>query len=255
MDEHERYGVVLADSKQARLFTVQLGEISEHAHLWSEVGSRARSVGVDQWRSEKRHQRRRDEGVTAHVKRIIDALRDLNLEAPFDRLIVAGPSRTALQIVRLLPKRLHGKLVETMSLPATASEREVLEGILGLQARMEREQESRLIEGVLSELHEAGKAVAGLDRVAAAVSEMRVWTLVYDRSFGAKGGECRECGTFTVKTSGSCSSCGSAVQPIALLVDRLAQVVLDTGGSVESVAGEAAARLADVGQIAALLRY
>ncbi len=255
MDEYERYGLVLADSKRARLFTVQFGEISEYGHLWSEVGGKARSVGVDQWRAEKRQQRRHEEGVAAHAKRIIDALRDLNLEAPFDRLIVAGPPRTTMQIVRLLPRRLHGKLVETLSLPVTASEREVLTGILGLQERMEREQESRLVEGLLSELYEGGRAVAGLDRVAAAVSEMRVWTLVYGRGLNAEGGECRECGTFTVKTSGFCPYCRLGVQPITLLVDRLAQVVLDTGGSVESVAGEAAEKLADVGSIGALLRY
>ncbi|MCD4750137.1 MAG: host attachment protein [Thermoanaerobaculales bacterium] len=255
MDEHERYGVILADSKRARLFTVYLGEITEHRHLWSDTGGRAKAVGVDQWRAEKRQQRHHDEELAAHAKRVIDAIRDLGLEAPFDRLIVAGPQRAASQIVRLLPKRLHGKLVETLSLPVGAPERDVLKGILEVQKRMERGQEARLVEGLLSELHEGGRAVAGLEEVSAVVSEMRVWTLFYDQRLDAEGGECRDCGIFTTKTSGFCPRCRAGLEPVGMLVDRLAQVVLETGGRVEAVAGAPAEDLRAVGSIGALLRY
>ena len=37
MDEHERYGVVLTDSQRARLFTVFMGEITEHEDLVSDT--------------------------------------------------------------------------------------------------------------------------------------------------------------------------------------------------------------------------
>ena len=78
MDENERYAVVLADARQARLFTVYLGEIAEYGHLLAETGARSRGVGVDQWRAEKRQERHHDQEVTAHAKAIIDALNDLN---------------------------------------------------------------------------------------------------------------------------------------------------------------------------------
>ena len=255
MDENERYAVVLADAKRARLFTVYLGEITEHRHLLSDTGARARGVGVDQWRAEKRQERHHDQEVTAHAKSIIDALRDLALESPFDRLIIAGPPRTTVQIERLLPRRLHGKLVETQSLPVTAAEREVLEGTVEVQRRMERDQECRVVEGLLSEMHEGGRAVAGLDEVCEVVSELRVWTLVYDQTMDAEGGECRECGVLTTKTSGFCPRCQAGLQPVSQLVDRLAQVVLDTSGRVEVVSGAAAEDLRAVGSIGALLRY
>lgn len=255
MDEHERYAVVLADAKQARIFTVHLGEIREHRHLFSEAGPRTRAVGVDQWRAEKRQDRHREQEVATHAKSVLDALRDLAIEAPFDRLIVAGLPRTTAQIARLLPGRLHGKLVETLSLSVSASEQEVFEGTVEVQRRMEREQECRVIDGLFSEMHEGGKAIAGLDDVCQAVSEMRVWTLVYDQSMDADGGECRECGLLTIKTAGFCPQCRAGLQPVGQLVDRLAQVVLDTGGRVEAVSGGAAEDLRAIGSIGAFLRY
>lgn len=255
MDENERYAVVLADAKRARLFTVYLGEITEYRHLLSDTGARSRGVGVDQWRAEKRQERHHDHEVAVHAKSVIDALRDLALEAPFDRLIVAGPPRTTAQIERLLPRRLHGKLVETINLPVTAPERDVLGGTIEVQRRMERDQERRVVEGLMSEMHEGGRAVAGLDEVCDVVSEMRVWTLVYEQRLDAEGGECRECGVLTTKTSGFCSRCRAGLQPVAQLVDRLAQVVLDTSGRVEVVSGAAAEDLNAIGSIGALLRY
>jgi peptide subunit release factor 1 (eRF1) len=255
MDEHERYAVVLVDSKQARIFSVKLGEIVEHSHLWSDAGTRARAVGVDQWRAEKRQERHHEETLAVHAKAVIDALRDLAVEGPYDRLIVAGPPKATAHLIRLLPRRLHGKLLETLSLPITATEKQVLEGTLEVQSRMEREQESRLVSGLFSELHEGGKAVIGLEPVCAAVSEMRVWTLVYCRRMDAEGSECRDCGTFSTKTSGFCPRCRSGLQPVGQLIDRLSQVVLETGGRVEAVDGSPADVLEKEGSIGALLRY
>ncbi len=255
MDENERYAVVLADARNARLFTVYLGEITEHRHLLSDIAGRSRGVGVDQWRAEKRHERHHDHEVTAHAKSIIDALRDLALEAPFDRLIIAGSPRTTVQIERLLPRRLHGKLIESISLAVAATEKEVLEGTIEVQRRMERDQECRVVEGLLSELHQNGRAVAGLDEVCDVVSDMRVWTLVYEQTIDAEGGECRECGSLVTKTSGFCPKCQAGLQPVSQLVDRLAQVVMETGGRVEVVSGGAAQDMEAVGSIGALLRY
>jgi hypothetical protein len=255
MDEHERYGVVLTDAKRARLFTVQMGDLTEHDHLLSDTGRRTRALGPDQMRSQKRQDRRREGEVTSHVKRAIDALHELALHAPFDRLIVAGPPKPAGQLVRLLPKRLHGKLVETVSMRVGASTKEVLNKILAVQRRMEREQESALVEGLLHELHEGGKAVTGVMDVVEAVNRGRVWKLFYGKGYKTSGGECRQCGSFAAATVQTCPLCGGAVHRVRQYVDRLSQRVLDMGGQVEVVDGDAAAALGSHGSIAALLRY
>ena len=255
MDEHERYGVVLTDQQRARLFTLYLGELEEHTDLLSPTGQRTATTGTDHWWSQKRFQRHHEQEVAAHAKRVVDALHDLSLRAPFDRLIVAGPIHAASQVARLLPRRLHGKLAETVALPVTASRREVLDRVLEVQQRMERRHEEELMAGVRGELHEGGKAVAGLAPVVDAVNHGRVWTLLYVKGFVADGGECRGCGGFTVVSEGACETCRGSVEAVPFLVDRLSQTVLEGGGRVDVVDGAAAEQLLGIGAIAALLRY
>jgi len=255
MDEHERFGVVLTDKQRARLFTVYMGDIIEHSDLLSDTTQRTRTTGTDQWWSQKRQQRHHMQEVIAHTKRVVDALHDLALREPFDRLIMAGPTEAASRLARLLPRRLHGKVLETVSLPITASRREVLERVLAVQERMERDQEEALVSGLEAELHEGGKAVIDLEAVVDATNRGRVWKLVYVKSFVADGGQCRSCGAFAVATSGTCVLCGGDIQRAPGFIDRLSQGVLEMGGRVEVVDGPAAQRLKALGPVAALLRY
>ncbi len=255
MDEHERYAVVLTDAKRARLFTVQMGELTEYEDLFSETGSRTRSMGADQMRAQKRRDQRHQEEVASHAKKVIDALHDLALRAPFDRLIVAGLPKATGQLVRLLPKRLGGKLVETVGMRVGASQKEVLNKILAVQHKMEREQESRLVEGVLAELRDGGKAVAQFASVLDAVNQGRVWKMFYAKGLVKEAGECTDCGAYSPHAVGPCVYCDGDVQPLSQCVDRLSQSVMEMGGRVEVVDGPAADSLKPHGSIAALLRY
>jgi hypothetical protein len=255
MDEHERYGVVLTSTERARLFTAYMGEITEHDDLISNTSPRSRALGTDQWRSEKRHERRHDGEVALHAKRVIDALHDLALREPFDRLILAGTKKATSQIERLLPRRLQGKLVRTITMPVTASRKEVLDGIVKVQQRMERDQETSLVEGLVAELHDRGKAVAGFGSVLDAVNQGRVWKLFYGKSYSVEGGECSDCAAYSPHPKGPCVYCGGDVHPVEQCLDRLSQTVLDMGGRIEVVDGPAAKSLAKHGSIAALLRY
>ena len=255
MDEHERYAVVLTDNKRARLFTVLMGELTEHEDLISETSARSRSLGADQMRSQKRRDRRREDEVAFHAKRVIDALHDLSLRQPYDRLIVGGTPKATGQIVRLLPKRMRGKLVDTVSMRVGGAEKEILNKILAVQMRMERDRETVLVDGVLAELHDRGKAVAGFASVLDAVNQGRVWTLLYGKGFTAKGGECGSCNAYSPHAKGPCVYCGEDVHPLPQCVDRLSQSVLEMGGKIEVVDGDAMKKLSKPGGIAALLRY
>jgi peptide chain release factor subunit 1 len=255
MDEYERYAVVLTDKKRARIFTIYMGEITEHEDLWSPTEGKIAGTAKDERWSQARRQRHHEQQVALHAKRVVDALQELSQRLRFDRLIVAGPTEAASTVAKLLPKRLHGKLVETIPLSISASPQEVLEKVRAVQERMERAHELEMIEALASELHESGKAVSGLETVCRAVSETRVWRLFYVRGYHATGVECTACGALSPGTPESCPVCGGAVRPTEQLVDRLSQAVLEQAGQVEVVAGPAAERLEKLGSIAALLRY
>jgi stalled ribosome rescue protein Dom34 len=255
MDEHERYGVVLTDKQRARVFSVYMGEITEHSDLVSPTSQRTQTTGHDQIWSQKRQQRHHDQEVAVHAKRVVDALHELGLRSPYDRLIIAGPKEATLQVARVLPRRLHGKLFQTISLAVTASPREVLERILEIQKGIEREQEVALVEGVLAELHSGGRAMVALAPVIEAANHGRVWKLVYAKGFSADGGECSGCGGYSNHQAGTCALCGGELGAVSGLIDRLSQGVLETGGQVEVVDGAAAETLKGLGSIAAVLRY
>jgi len=255
LDEYERYAVVLTDKKKARIFTSYLGELVEHTDLISATGTRTQTTGTDQWWSQKRFQRHHDQEVALHAKRVVDALHDLSLRVPFDRLIVGGPQEAATQVAKLLPRRLHGKLVKTVAMPVTAPAGEVQERVAEVQEEMERQQELEMVEGLLSELHESGKAVSGVEAVVGAVNEGRLWKLFYVSGLSLSGRECRNCRALTVGDEGSCRYCDGSLEAVEHFVDRLNRSVLETGGRVEVVDGPAAEKLARVGSIAALLRY
>ncbi len=255
MDENERYGVVLTSTTRARIFTSYMGEVTEHDGLISDTTARSKALGTDQWKSQGKREKRHDEEVAHHAKKVIDALHDLALLGPFDRLIVAGTKKATAQLVRLLPRRLQGKLVRTITMPVTASKKEVYEGILKLQQRMERDQENALMDGLESELHDGGKAVAGFAPVLDAINQGRVWKLFYAKSLKVNGGQCTECSAYSPQTKGPCTYCGGKVKKVAQCLDRLSQSVFDMAGKVEVVDGPAAKRLAKNDSIAALLRY
>ncbi|HHQ49597.1 MAG TPA: hypothetical protein ENK19_12035 [Acidobacteria bacterium] len=254
LDEYERYAVVLTDKQRARIFTSYLGELVEHTDLISATGGKTQTTGTDRWWSQKRFQRHHEQKVALHAKRVVDALHELSLKVPFDRLIVAGPQEAAAQVARLLPRRLHGKLVKTIPLPVTASEREVSERIAQVQEEMERQQELEMVRGLLAELHESGRAVAGLENVVDAVNEGRVWKLFYVKGLDLNGKVCAACGSLAVNGE-RCHYCDGALHDEAHLVDRLSQSVIELAGRVEMVDGPAAEELRPAGSIAALLRY
>lgn len=255
MDEHERYAVVLTGKQRARVFTVFMGEIEEHRGLFSATAGRAHTTGTDQWWSQSRFQRHHDQEVVAHARRVVEALSDLAAEIPFERLIVAGPTEAASQVARLLPTKLKGKLVETVSLSVTASAQTVLERIMEVQRTMERQEELKIVDGAVAELHPGGRAVAGLRAVVEAANQGRVWKEIYVKGLAVVGGECRGCGALTVEESGACPVCSKPLESVPRMVDRLSQVVIEAGGHVETVDGPAAEKLAGHGGIAALLRY
>ncbi len=215
MDENERYGVVLTSTTRARIFTSYMGEITEHEDLISDTTSR---IAGPRHRSVAIAEQARDAGTRKRWRSTPSGSSTLSTispcAAPFDRLIVAGTKKATAQLVRLLPRRLQGKLVRTITMPVTASKKEVLDGILKLQEGMEREQEALLIEGLESELHDGGKAVAGFAPVLDAINHGRVWKLLYDKKLKVKGGECGDCGSYTPETRGPCPYCGGKVKPV-----------------------------------------
>jgi len=253
LDEHERFGIVLADQKRARLFTVFMGEIEEHKDLISQIPPRPESPSADKLRSQPRMQRRHDESVSSHVKFVAGEFGKLMEQLEVDRLIVGGNVGVASELARALPKRLRGRLVEVLPIPVTASLDDILVKASDVQTRLERAEELEVVREILKEVRKGGRAVAGLSATLEAINEGRVWKLVYLQGAKIEGGVCNACNMLFDPADDRCPVCAKKIAPEPHMVDRMARAVLERGGHVEIVDGPAAEALRAVAEVAALM--
>jgi len=252
-DEHERFGIVLVDSKRARLFTVFLGEIEEHKDLISQVPPRPDAPTSDKLRSQSRMERRHDESVSSHVRMVATELGRLFDQLEVDRLIIGGTVGVASELARILPKRLRGRLVELLPIPIASPTDDILARCSEVQLRIERQEELEVVRDLLKEVRKGGRAVTGLGATLDAVNHGRVWKLVYLQGLKLEGGSCADCNVLTDPADERCPLCGKPVEQETHLVDRMARAVLERGGHVEVVDGPAAEALRQVSEVAAIM--
>src|SRR5258708_17821889 len=122
LDEYERYGVVLADKEQARLFTVFIGEIAEHDDAFAPAPVKHfKTTGTDQWLSARRFQKRAEMHVHWHLKHVAGVLDKLVDQYSFDRLLLGVPVEATSDLRQPLAKRLRSRVRESVSLPLKAN--------------------------------------------------------------------------------------------------------------------------------------
>jgi peptide subunit release factor 1 (eRF1) len=255
LDEYERYGVALADKGRARLFTVFMREIAEHHDLVADREvRRIRNTGTDHMMSEKRLQRKVATHAKWHLKEVAETLDRMADVHRFDRLVLAGPVEATSELQHLLSKRLAARVVARMPLALEAGEAEVLERTLEVERQVQRQGEERLIESLVA--RDPGHPVAfGFEDVLRALQEGRIWRLVLPIGLRKGGGQCSKCFTLFIKSTGSCGYCGAPIHALDDLIERLVERVIESDGRVDTVEGNAAARLQAEREIAGILRF
>ena len=255
IDEHERYGVILTDRSQTRLFSIFLGEIEEYREALAEADvTRFKSSGRDHIRSQERHQRRADARALGHLKQVAEIMEGVAERLAFDRLVLAGPVKATTEVYRQLSKPLRAKVIGTMALAISADERQVLAETIKLMEHAERTGEVEIVEQLIGAAKKRDQATIGLDHTLAAVQAGRVRQLVYAEGWAARGNRCSSCSSLMLTGKHPCGYCGAAVYVVNDLLARAARRVVAMGGVVEQVRGDAATRLQEAGGIGAFLR-
>jgi peptide chain release factor subunit 1 len=255
LDEHERYGVVLLDKESARLFTVYLGEIEEHSDAMAPAPVRRyKASGTDHLLSESRFQHKAATHVHWHAKNVAQMLDKLVDQYALDRLLLGGAVEATSELQHLLSKRVRNRVVERLSLPVKANPQQVLQAALAVEERVEREMERRAVDELIAGDPHHPSAL-GVDPTVRALCEERVWRLIYEQDFSARGGRCTNCGMLFARAEGSCDYCGAAIKPIDDLLEQMVERVLEQDGQVEKISGDAALRLQKAGGVGAVLRF
>jgi peptide chain release factor subunit 1 len=257
LDEYERYGVILADRAQARLFTVHLGKIEEHGESFAPGDVKIfKAPGRDHIRSDMRFQRKADQYAYRHSKRVAELAVELAERQGFDRLLLAGPVEATSQLQQLLPKQWQSRIIASLDLPVESDQQTVLAATLRIAEEAERNDEIRLVEELISGAARAEqRAVTGLDATLRALRLGRIWQLVYADGFAPSGSRCVSCETLFEERPESCVYCGAVVRPVDDLVEQAAQRVVVSGGRLEHVGRAMAERLGVAGGIGAFLKF
>ncbi len=244
----ERWCVLLASRRLARLFTGNGDELAETDRIEDDVHRRHEKGG---W-SQANYQRSVDKEVDDHVARTADAAFELYKRNGFDRLLICAPD----ELVGDLEGRLHPYLRERLSGRISCDvEHSTVDQVRACAAErieeharaVEREALDRLAQGVGSGERGAG----GLAGVLAALNEARVEVLLVARGLAAAG-FC-DPDTGLLYATPEAVPDGATATPISDVVEKALEKAIEQSADVIGIRFHD--DLGPLGGIGAVLRY
>jgi len=249
LDRFARYGVALVDKESVRLFSVAWGRIQSETEAFGGELKRHKQGG---WAA-ARYQRREDNLALHNLKQAIEVTRAFCQRADCSRLMLAGSCEVLSQVKELLPKQMRGRIIGEFVADMDISARQVLELSLDIAARVELEEESRLVSEVITAVAKGGPGVIGLADTLYVLQQGRVHQLLVAEGFHASGYLCASCG-YVSAALGKCPLCGhKEMSAIPDAVNRAIHKAIQTGAEVNVVRQNE--ELSKAGNIAAVLRY
>ena len=145
-------------------------------------------------------------------------------------------------------------IIGTISVPVEASTDRLIAELKSVQERTEQEDESRLVESLITSAMKGDRAVLGVRDTLNAIQEGRVYKIVVAADFRIGGKECSSCHVLTSEGSYTCAFCGGKLEEAPDLINRASRRVLDLGGRVQLISGEPAMKISEAG-VGAVLRF
>jgi peptide chain release factor subunit 1 len=255
-DEYQRVGVILADKNRGHVLTVFLGEIEEHLETFATANVKHfKKAGSDHSRSQMQFQRKANLHTLWHLKKVVGLVDQLAHSRDFERLLLAGTPEVTSTLKRLLSKRLRSRVIASIPLRVDATPQEILNATLRLEQGVERTGEVKLVEDLIASAAKALGATTGIVSTLSALDKGQIRTLVYAEGAAFEGSQCWVCERLYGDERRGCGYCSLPLQPVPDLLGRIIERVVQTGGDVEQVRGEAAEQMKRVGSIGAFLRF
>lgn len=247
--DYETFITVVADNRRARVFLVTAATPVEVERVRGDVKNHVKKGG---W-SQKRYQRRRGNELLHYAKEVAEAVERLQERHAVGRIVLFGSLEARREIRDALPEALRERLVDGEGLDPETDEEELVAQAFELLEDLERQDDETLWERIRGEILREGLAAAGPKEVLAALRDGRVETLLVDREAKAEGMRCRDCELLAAARPQQCPGCGSTSVFHVDLVNELVELAEKTSAETEFT--DPIPALADLGGVAALLRY
>jgi peptide subunit release factor 1 (eRF1) len=247
-EEHERFGVLMADRQRARVLVIEMGEVTDSEALFDELPRHEDDRG--EWDKDHVHGH---QAVAAqhHLRRAGQLAFSVFKGRGYDHLVLSGPDEVLAELERELHTYLRDRTVAHLSIPITAGDEEVRQAVLRVEEQVERDRESTLLVALRDRVG-TGTAVVGLGPVLSALLERRVDTLLVSAGFETQGWRCPRCAALAERGR-TCPVCSAKMDLVDDVVEEaVADGVLRSRRVVTCVDS---ADLDVMGRIGALLRY
>jgi hypothetical protein len=185
------------------------------------------------------------------VDRVATAATQVAARRGWERAVISGDERLTGPLMRALPEPLRDNAVRDPRHLMESDSRSLNAIVSQLLEQQQAESDLRLTERIRNAARAAEGGALGLSEVLAALNDARVMHLIYDPDLRYAG---------AIADDGQLST-PPEQRPRARVVEeprlteRMVERCLETGARVTPVGGRAAALLADMGGVAAQLRW
>jgi len=246
-------GVVLVDRHRARIFDLRLGELTERDDLFHPLPRRGRSDGFAGYDG-GHAQRRVEDEVRQHFKKVAETLKELLDKGIFEKWILACPdahrSLFELQLHPYVSQALIGRFHADL---AHATRDEIRTHAQQIAEKWQSLRRRELVGQVLSQARSNARGVTGLRRVLRSLELGEVQTLLLGENLQAHAIECSGCGHIDAHLVSYCPVCGRATQEVVDVGEAILPWVIRR--DIETFYVKDDPEFDAVGNIAALLRF
>ena len=191
-DLYQTYAVVVANSRQARLFLVSEGRPEKQISLFWEDKHTTR-FGRMGW-SLPKFQRHIQEHIKQRAKETVENLGKMIPLRKAEFLFTVAEEGMEAEMKKQLPSSLKKKQVPLLSLDTHDPDHKILSAAFEALQKISKEKAEALARHILEEAQPMGRATTGPEPTLSALQNHQVERLVFDGRFQAHGWRCSKCG-------------------------------------------------------------
>ena len=242
LDEWESFTLVLLNTNQAKIFSVELGKAEQEKKLSSDIMSKHKKGG---W-SQARFQRIRKGAIHDFFSELVEKLEEIGEK----QIVLAGPGIAKTQFKEMLPAHLQQKIVDVVDVDMD-DEQESIKQSLSIISEKEEMKSKDLVQQLRSEVLKDGLAVYGFKDTLKAARMGQIDVLLVEKDFKVKGCLCEHCQILKSGPIKDCPVCGGPTTE-ADVIEEIIEFAERTGASIEFTDDEEIKKL---GHIGGLLRF
>ena len=250
------WGVVLVDKQGARLFSFDMGELTEMIGVEGDEVKQTKRGGGNAMPG-----RMGGSGASGNVENIIDRnIKEVITSAVaffnqqhVRRIMIGGTENNIARFKEEMPKSWQSLVIGEFPMSMAASQQDVMHKALEEALLARKKLIQNLVEQAFILAAKGGAGVTGLIDTLNAIHEGRVKTLLVSEDYEQTGYRCKGCGYLTVQELDPCPFCGGTFEIIEAAVELAVQDALRGNAEVKVIRENE--KLEESGHIAAILRY